>query len=95
MVENILYRFYFFEEKDELHFIARVREPQQRGELVIVKVWVWNYRQGRSWMNTLKDDTVYKYPHQGELLEDNPAVMRYLGAIKADFFEMLFSGIYQ
>ena len=93
MVENILYRFYYFEKKQELHFIARVREPQQRGELVVVKVWVWNYNQGRSWINTLKHDTDYKYPNRGELLEHDE-VMRYLSPIKMDFFEMLFSGVY-
>ncbi len=94
MVENILYQFYFFEKKQELHFIARLREPQAKMELPVIKVWVWNYNQGRSWMNTIKSELDYKYPNHKEHLKGEE-IRRYLSPIKTDFFDMLFSGSYQ
>jgi len=90
MIENILYRFYFFELKQELHFIANYRKPKNIGEFPIIKVWVWNYGQGKAWVNTLKDDTKYKYPNREDILEGDK-LRQYLRPIYPEFFEMLFN----
>lgn len=85
MIDDPLYKFFYFEKKQQLHFIVK-----ELPEYSAVYFWVWDYGQGHALFNK-----GYKFNYEMptgdcKYLSSDEEIMKYLSPIMPDFFNMIF-----